>query len=111
MNTPKKPHTPGEDNRFVRSAAWVDRKLTPVFGAPPISPYGEETEQSIAICPVCGHPMSEHVIDHSTPNAILECPAPIDHTLEHESTSPLDEFGMPSRKPKPWPAPATEPEH
>jgi hypothetical protein len=44
--------------------------------------------------------MGEHVIDHTTPNAILNCPAPIDHSLEHENTSPLDELGMPLREPK-----------
>lgn len=74
----------------------------PVFGAPPISPAGDDTtaDGKLAPCPVCGHPMGEHTIDHSTRNAILECPAPIDHTLEHEHHSPLDEFGMPLRGPR-----------
>ena len=90
------------DGRLVRSAAWIDRKLMPVFGAPPITLGNADEHDSAyaAACPVCGHPMGEHTIDHSTPNAILECPAPIDRTLEHETHSPLNEFGMPLREPR-----------
>ena len=91
---------PGHDGRFVRSAAWVDRKLTPLFGPPPLGPYSAEEKHAAAPCPVCGHPMGEHVIDHTTPNAILNCPAPIDRSLEHETSSPLDELGMPLREPR-----------
>jgi hypothetical protein len=100
MDTSKKtPRAPG-DGRLVRSAAWVDRKLNPIFGPPPVGPYVVEDQHAAAACPVCGHAMGEHVIDHTTPNAILNCPAPIDHSLEHENTSPLDELGMPLREPK-----------
>jgi hypothetical protein len=90
------------EGRFVRSAAWIDRKLMPVFGAPPISSAddGDRHAGADSPCPVCGHPMGEHTIDHSTPNAILECPAPIDRSLERETHSPLDEFGMPLRGPR-----------
>jgi hypothetical protein len=101
MDTSKKTKSAHDhDGRLVRSAAWVDRKLTPLFGPPPVGPYGVEEEHAAAPCPVCGHPMGEHVIDHSTPNALLNCPAPIDHSLEHDSTSPLDELGMPLREPR-----------
>ncbi|AWB86317.1 hypothetical protein C3E77_06625 [Mycetocola zhujimingii] len=62
-----------------------------------------EAERAAAPCPVCGHPMSEHVIDHSTSNPILICPAPIDHNRIPETTSPLDELGM-ERHPAPPPA-------
>ncbi|MET1052065.1 MAG: hypothetical protein ABWX65_05435 [Mycetocola sp.] len=88
------------DGRLVRSAAWVDRKLTPVFGPPPVGSLDDDGRVPSTSCPVCGHPMGEHRIDHSTPNAILECPAPIDHTLEYNQHSPLDEFGMPLRGPR-----------
>jgi hypothetical protein len=90
------------DGRLVRSAAWIDRKLMPVFGPPPISSSNDNADGNGAgpACPVCGHPMGEHTIDHSTRNAILECPAPIDHNLEHPNHSPLDEFGMPLRGPR-----------
>ena len=97
-------NTETTDGRLVRSAAWVDRKLTPVFGPPPVGPYADDADDSrvpTTTCPVCGHPMVEHRIDHSTPNAILECPAPIDHNLEFNDHSPLDEFGMPLRGPRP----------
>ncbi len=74
----------------------------PVFGPPPISSGNEDADGDGAgpACPVCGHPMGEHTIDHSARNAILECPAPIDHNLEHPNHSPLDEFGMPLRGPR-----------
>ncbi|GHD40350.1 hypothetical protein D9V29_04590 [Mycetocola manganoxydans] len=89
------------DGRLVRSAAWIDRKLMPVFGAPPVSTDdGVRSGGTVPSCPVCGHPMGEHSIDHSTPNALLECPAPIDHSLELENYSPLDELGMPVREPR-----------
>ena len=45
-------------------------------------------------CPLCGHPMFEHVVDHSTPNTVLVCPT--DERLpEHDETVPLNELGMP----------------
>jgi hypothetical protein len=88
------------DGRLVRSAAWVDRKLTPVFGPPPVGPYADDNRAAVDTCPVCGHPMGEHTIDHSMRNAVLECPAPIDHNLEHPNHSPLDELGMPLRGPR-----------
>ncbi|HEV7848330.1 MAG TPA: hypothetical protein VGO88_03270 [Mycetocola sp.] len=90
------------DGRLVRSAAWIDRKLMPAFGAPTITSANDDSDGDGAepSCPVCGHPMTEHTIDHSMRNAVLECPAPIDHNLEHEKHSPLDEFGMPLRGPR-----------
>ena len=89
------------DGRLVRSAAWIDRKLMPVFGAPPISQGNDEPgNDAVPSCPVCGHPMGEHTIDHSTRNAILDCPAPIDHNLELQDHTPLDEFGMPLTEPR-----------
>lgn len=98
MNLPKKPPAPEHDNHSAPGHDQVDAEAATVH-PPEGRPQGEEGEHSDPICPVCGHPMSEHVIDHTTPNAILECPAPIDHSLEHDSTSPLDELGMP-RRPK-----------
>ena len=93
-------NTETTDGRLVRSAAWVDRKLTPVFGPPPVGPYADDDRAPVTTCPVCGHPMDEHRIDHSARNAVLECPAPIDHNLEFNDHSPLDEFGMPLRGPR-----------
>lgn len=94
-------NTETTDGRLVRSAAWVDRKLTPVFGPPPVGPYADDGRAPVSTCPVCGHPMAEHRIDHSARNAILECPAPIDHNLEFNDHSPLDELGMPLHGPRP----------
>lgn len=72
---------------------WLNEKLYPVIGPPPLGPYEPIVERiGVALCPVCGRPMSEHFIDHSTPDTILNCPVepepvPLD-------TSPLNEFGM-----------------
>ncbi len=90
-------NTETTDGRLVRSAAWVDRKLNPVFGPPPVGPYGDDDRAAVSTCPVCGHPMGEHHIDRTARDAVLECPAPIDHNLELNDHSPLDEFGMPLR--------------
>ncbi|HET8958550.1 MAG TPA: hypothetical protein VFM95_08865 [Microcella sp.] len=43
-------------------------------------------------CPVCGHAMSEHTIDHSTPNAVLHCPVAYERPAP--STEHLNELGM-----------------
>lgn len=42
-------------------------------------------------CPICGRPMTEHSIDHSTTNAVLHCPAP--PLPERPDDEPVDEFG------------------
>ncbi|TFD51564.1 hypothetical protein E3T55_07545 [Cryobacterium frigoriphilum] len=45
-------------------------------------------------CPVCGHPMSEHTIDHSTRNTILNCPVPQRDGWDRDAYQPVNEFGM-----------------
>jgi len=53
----------------------TDRKLFPVLGTPGLGPYDAVVEKvADAARPVCGRPMSEHFIDHSTPQTILHCP-------------------------------------
>lgn len=81
--------------RLNRMAEWLDGKLTPTLGPPPVGPYGDEPEGADKKCPVCGHPMDEHRIDHSTTNAVLICPVePLPVEQSHE---PLNEVGMPKR--------------
>jgi hypothetical protein len=42
-------------------------------------------------CPICGRPMTEHSVDHSTTNGLLRCPAP--PLPERPDNEPVDEFG------------------
>ncbi|MFD4419939.1 hypothetical protein ACFWN7_00340 [Agromyces sp. NPDC058484] len=89
--------SPPEGNTFTRFFDRVDRALLPAFGP---TPPPEEREQDPTPvdqrpCPICGHPMFEHVVDHSTPNTVLICPT--DERLpEHDVTGPLNELGMPA---------------
>ena len=81
---------------FVRVVDWVNQHLMGAFGPPPLGPYEDVVAAATGgVCPVCFHPMSEHIIDHSTPNAVLICP--VDHPPEYQSFAPLNEVGMPKR--------------
>ncbi len=88
---------PGESGRLERMAEWLDAKLTPGLGPPPIGPYEGEQESKEAVdeCPLCGHGMGEHQIDRSHANAVLVCP--VRPRPEVESFEPLNEVGMPRR--------------
>ncbi|GAB3618613.1 hypothetical protein GCM10027416_31700 [Okibacterium endophyticum] len=48
------------------------------------------------VCPVCGHDMSEHEIDHSTPDPLLKCPVRV--PPKEEPHSPIDELGMTGKR-------------
>lgn len=78
---------------YVGFIDWLNRKLFPVFGPPPVGPYETVVKRvGEAVCPVCGMPMSEHTIDRSTPETILNCPAP--HRPEPRDDEPVNELGM-----------------
>lgn len=90
--------SPPEGNTFTRFFDRVDRALMPAFGPPPIVEDRDEdtTPLDERACPICGHPMFEHVVDHSTPNTVLICPTE-ERLPEHEpTTGPLNELGMPA---------------
>lgn len=77
---------------------WVEDKLRPVFDSPRPGTY-EVTEVvrdagKLRQCPVCGRPMSEHTIDHSTSNTILNCPVPHPGAWDRDAFEPVNEFGM-----------------
>jgi hypothetical protein len=89
--------SPPEGNSFTRFFDRVDRALLPVFGPPPLTAESEEdtTPLDQRACPICGHPMFEHVVDHSTSNTVLICPT--DERLpEPDETGPYNELGMPA---------------
>ena len=87
--------SPHDGNTFTRFFDRVDRALTPVFEerrAPSDDDRTSEPSDQKA-CPICGHPMFEHVIDHSSPNTVLICPT--DERLpEREVEGPYNELGM-----------------
>jgi hypothetical protein len=90
--------SPPEGNTFTRFFDRVDRALLPAFGPPPaVHDHDEDTTPlDERACPICGHPMFEHVVDHSTPNTVLICPTE-ERLPEHEPTmGPLNELGMPA---------------
>lgn len=93
--TPSDEHPSGHKG-YVGFIDWLNRTLYPALGPPPAGPYGPVVKQvGEAICPVCGRPMSEHTIDHSTPNTILHCPA--EHLPQPFSQEPVNELGMDKR--------------
>lgn len=96
MNKNASTERPHVGERLVRFVEWLEDRLAPAIGSPPLGPYDAVVDRvAVATCPVCGRTMAEHVIDHSTANAILHCPA--DPVPERESTEPLNELGMPRR--------------
>jgi hypothetical protein len=68
------------------AARWLDDKLFPIFGPPPLGPYDAESPRTPEhnLCPLCGHPMPEHTIEHEGAHSFLNCPEP---ASSDESTS------------------------
>jgi len=59
--------------------AWLNGRLLPIIGPPPLGPYDDEVpaqERPVARCPLCGAPMTEHDIDRSGERTQLRCPLP-----------------------------------
>jgi hypothetical protein len=74
--------------------------MTPAFGQERLTEDRPEDTTPIADrpCPLCGHAMGEHVLDHSTPESILVCPTN-ERLPERPIDRPLNEFGMPLGEP------------
>ncbi|GGF35849.1 hypothetical protein [Subtercola lobariae] len=59
---------------------WLNGRLFPYLGPPPLGPFDTESAESKAqaalarACPLCGNPMSEHVVDRSGERTQLYCP-------------------------------------
>lgn len=83
-------------DKFVHFIDWLNHKLVSAIGPPNLGPYNEVMVRvGEAVCPICDRPMAEHTIDHSTPNAVLNCP--VEHTPEVVHDEKLNELGMPKR--------------
>ena len=86
----------GHRGGYIGLIDWLNRRLMPAFGPPPIGPFEAVIRQvGDAVCPICRRPMAEHVIDHSAPDTLLICPAdPLPSPFDR---GPLNELGMPKR--------------
>jgi hypothetical protein len=77
---------------------WVEDKLLPLFDSPQAGRYDAadvvKDADKMPVCPVCGMPMSEHTIDHSTANTILNCPVDHPGAWDRDAFEPVNEFGM-----------------
>lgn len=76
---------------------WVGSKLRPISGLLPEGTYKAWETVADKDCPVCGRPMREHTIDHSTRNTILNCPVPHPGAWDRDAFEPVNEFGMVKR--------------
>ncbi|MFF1633518.1 hypothetical protein [Leifsonia sp. NPDC058248] len=67
---------PEHERRAWQASDWLDSKLLPILGPPPLGPYGEPQEVDLldAICPLCGRPMRDHVIERTEHHVYLHCP-------------------------------------
>jgi ribosomal protein L32 len=54
----------------------------------------ERATTSAQACPICGHAMREHTIDHSTRNTVVNCPVPHPGAWDRDAFEPVNEFGM-----------------
>jgi len=62
---------------FGRAVERLNQRLRPYLGAPPLGPYDDEPapEPMTRLCPLCGKPMPDHVIDRSGARTQVRCPA------------------------------------
>jgi hypothetical protein len=93
----KKPHPNGSR---VHLFEWVEDKLRPIFGSPPIGTYDAEETVALKVCPVCGHSMREHTIDHSVQNTVLHCPVQDRVEWDRDVFEPVNELGMVKHHPE-----------
>jgi hypothetical protein len=73
---------------------WVDHTLRPVGDSPPAGTYDAVGATDLKSCPVCGHTMREHTIDHTAHDTILNCPVPHPGAWDRDAFEPVNEFGM-----------------
>lgn len=73
---------------------WVEGKLQPIFESPATGTYPAAEVVALKDCPVCGRAMTEHTIDHSLDNTVLNCPQPPLRGADPDEFKPVNEFGM-----------------
>ena len=77
-------HTKKEHRPTIRESGgvgnWLNQRLFPYLGPPPLGPIDTESPESKAkaalagACPLCGRPMSLHVVDRGGERTQLYCP-------------------------------------
>jgi hypothetical protein len=55
------------------AAQWLDDKLIPLLGPPPLGPYDAEPPH-VSTCPLCGAPMMQHRSERDGEHTYLHCP-------------------------------------
>ncbi|KQV06935.1 hypothetical protein [Leifsonia sp. Root112D2] len=57
-------------------AEWLDDRLLPILGPPPLGPYDVETPPTPdhLLCPLCGTPMAGHTMERDGAHAFIHCP-------------------------------------
>ena len=72
----RKPGHTGSQQFAAHVAEWLDGKLLPVLGPPPLGPYGADDAQppAAATCPLCGDLLSVHRLEHEGTHTFLHCP-------------------------------------
>ena len=78
---------------------WVEDKLRPIFDDAPQTGRFNAADvvkdvDSLPKCPVCGMAMSDHTIDHSTANTILNCPVEHHGAWDRDAFERVNEYGM-----------------
>lgn len=70
------------DDKIVQAANWLNEKLLPILGPPPLGPYDDDSaewlrhERGDDICPICGHRLAEHdvIAEPADGKVWLHCP-------------------------------------
>jgi hypothetical protein len=71
--------------RAEHAAEWLDAKLLPVLGSPPLGPYDLEAPKTeAATCPLCARRIDEHMMERDHGHAFLICPSPARTQLQVE---------------------------
>lgn len=73
---------------------WVEDRIRPAFESPPSGTYDAAETTGLSQCPVCGRPMTEHTIEHSAHDTVLNCPVPHPGAWDRDAFEPVNELGM-----------------
>lgn len=78
---------------------WVEDRLRPAFESPAVGTYDAGESTGLATCPVCQRPMTEHTIEHSAHDTILNCPVAHPGAWDRDAFEPVNELGMVIHRP------------
>lgn len=58
--------------RLSHATQWLDDKLVPALGPPPLGPYDVESPHS-TLCPLCGEALITHRVERQDRHTYLHC--------------------------------------